>query len=632
MGVGEGEVSAVAGRASLAHVLGPIARGLAFAGIGLAIGSGLAVGIVRLTGQPSAREPVIALGYLLALIGWLMGVGMWRSWAKEWFGGEAHWHPAATGLARYFRFTTDHKVIGVQYLVTMVALFLLAGIGALLIRVELADAGANLLGSGEYNTAMSLHGIIMIAVAVATIMGGFANFMLPIMIGANDVAFPRVNALSFWIVPPVAVLLLLTPVFGGFDTGWTAYPPLSAQGASGNLLFILAFLTFGVSSILGGLNFLATVVTMRGRGMTWSRLPIFVWSVVAASLISLTATQWVAYALLMVVFERVFGMVFFSPPGGNALLYEHVFWFYSHPAVYIMILPAFGLELEIISHFARKPLFAYRWVVRAFFAIVGLSFIVWAHHLFTSGMNANLHGPFMILTELISIPTGIVFLSALGTIWRSRMRLKTPMLFALAVVFNFAIGGLTGIFLADVATDINLQDTYFVVAHFHYTIVGGEIFAIMAAIYYWFPKITGRMYNERLGRLHFFGMFVFYNLTFLTMFFPGVGGMNRRVADYPPEFAGVNLFITVTAFVMAAAFLPFVWNMVRSWLRGPLAGPNPWDATTLEWQTSSPPPLENFERPPLIVGDPYRYGEPDRTHATFPERAAERAPASGDGG
>ncbi|MDP7674640.1 MAG: cbb3-type cytochrome c oxidase subunit I, partial [Dehalococcoidia bacterium] len=527
------------------------------------------------------------------------------SWGAEWFGKTTSNDPTGR-FERYLRFNTDHKVIGVQYITSLAVVFLLAGLLAMMIRWELADSAQIVFTNNTYNTTMSLHGIMMIAVAVAAIMGGFANFVLPLIIGAEDVAFPRVNAMSFWIVPPVVVLLLLSPLFGGFDTGWTAYPPLATQAPTGALLFELAFLTFGISSILGGLNFIATIVTQRAPGMTWGRLPIFAWSVLAASVISLTATQWVAYGLLMIIFERIFNMVFFSPPGGNALLYEHVFWFYSHPAVYIMILPAFGAELEIISHFARKPLFAYRWVVRAFALIVFLSFIVWAHHLFTSGMGENLHGPFMILTELISIPTGVVFLSALGTLWRSKLRLKVPLLFALGVIFNFTIGGLTGIFLADVATDIALQDTYFVVAHFHYTIMGGEIFAIFAAGYYWFPKITGRMYNETLGRIHFWLMFILYNITFLAMFIPGTIGMNRRVAAYPPEFEFMNLIVSIAAFGLGLAFLPWVYNMLNSWIRGEKAPNNPWDAKTLEWQTTSPPPLENFRRIPCCYWRPLR--------------------------
>ncbi len=608
----------------------PLVRGVIYAAIGFAIGGSISLGITNMTGE-DYKEPMIVLGYVFAIIGWLMGVGMWKIWGREWFGKSTVNDPTG-GWERYLKFNTDHKVIGIQYLATLAVVFLLAGLLAMGLRAELADSGQNVFTKNTYNTTMSLHGIMMIAVAVAAVMGGFSNYVLPLIIGAEDVAFPRINALSFWVVPPVVVLLLLTPLFGGFDFGWTAYPPLATQAPIGGLLFELAFLTFGISSILGGLNFIATIITQRAPGMTWGRMPIFAWSVLAASIISLTATQWVAYGMLMIIFERVFNMVFFSPPGGNALLYEHIFWFYSHPAVYIMILPAFGAELEIISHFARKPIFAYRWVVRAFAAIVALSFVVWAHHLFTSGMGEELAVPFMVLTELISIPTGIIFLSALGTVWRSKLRLKVPLLFALAVVFNFAIGGLTGIFLADVATDIALQDTYFVVAHFHYTIMGGEMFAIFAAGYYWFPKITGRMYNETLGRIHFALMFILYNITFLVMFIPGTVGMNRRVAEYPPEFEAMNLIVSIAAFGLGLSFLPWIYNMLNSWIRGPKAPDNPWGAKTLEWQTSSPPPLENFKVMPTVTGDPYGYGDESVVHARFGKSSpsSQAAPAEGD--
>ncbi|MDA0769088.1 MAG: cbb3-type cytochrome c oxidase subunit I [Chloroflexi bacterium] len=596
--------------------LSSVIRGLAGAVIGLILGYGLSLFVTSITDRPMA-EIAMAISYPFALIGWLLGIGVWKVWAREWVGLKPQ-DNSVHGWQRFFSFSLDHKVIGVQYLTTFVVLFLLAGLMAMLIRLELLAPGTGILDAGQFNTVMGLHGIIMIAVAVATIMGGFANFLVPLMIGADDVAFPRINALSFWIVPPVAILLILTPVFGGFDSGWTAYPPLSVINADGQVLFLLAFITFGFSSILGGLNFLTTIITLRAPGMTWGRLPIFVWSVFAASMISLTATQVVAFGLLMVLLDRVGGTSFFSAAlGGKPLLYEHVFWFYSHPAVYIMILPAFGIELEILSHFSRKPVYAYKWVVGAFMSIVALSFLVWAHHLFTSGMENYLHIPFMAVTELISIPTGAVFLSALGTMWMGKLWLRTPMLFAMGVIFNFLIGGITGIFLADVATDINLQDTYFVVAHFHYTMVGGEIFAIFAAIYYWFPKITGRSYNEALGKLHFWWMFLAYNVTFIAMFFVGIQGMNRRVADYPEVMANGNMVVSLAAFALGASFLVFVYNMVRSWVAGPIAEANPWRARTLEWLTSSPPPHENFDVPPVVVGDPYGYGTPDSEHARF---------------
>ncbi len=597
--------------------LWPITRGLIGAIIGLLVGLGVGLSVSSLTGNP-ATEINISFSYVFALLGWLLGVGVWNSWIREWIGIKPSYFEAKN-WQRYFGFSMDHKVIGVQYLVTFVILFLLGGFFALLMRIELADSGEGLLGPNYYNTIMSLHGIIMVAVAVAAIIGGLSNYVLPLMIGAEDVAFPRINALSFWIIPPVAILLILTPLFGGFDSGWTAYPPLSVTNADGQLLFLFAFLTFGLSSILGGLNFLTTTICLRAPGMTWGRLPIFVWSIVAASIISVTATQVVAFGLLMVILDRVAGMVFFDAGlGGKPLLYEHVFWFYSHPAVYIMILPAFGALLEMVSHFSRKPLFGYKLVVASFLSITALSFLVWAHHLFTSGMDEFLHIPFMAITELISVPTGVVFLSALGTIWRGKLWLVTPMLFVVGTVFNFLIGGLTGIFLADVATDIHLQDTYFVVAHFHYTMMGGEIFMLFGAIYYWFPKMTGRLYNETLGRLHFITMFLTYNALFITMFIVGTNGMNRRVWTYPENLQDGNILIGVFSLLLGLSFIPFVYNMVASWARGTVSGNNPWGATTLEWATDSPPPEENFAHPPKVDEGPYTYGQSGRkeTQAT----------------
>ncbi len=610
----------------------PLLKGLGFGAAGFLLGGGATVGAAALLGRPAwPVEAAITIGYLVGLAGWLLGVGVWDAWARGWFGLPLR-RAEVRGWRRYFHFTTDHKVIGVQYLVTFVVLFLLAGLFAMLMRIELASPGQTIMTAGRFTHLMSMHGIIMIAVAVAAIIGGLGNFAVPLLIGAEDMAFPRINALSYWLVPPVALLLVATFFTGGFDTGWTAYPPLSEVNATGQVLFNLAVITFGFSSILGGLNFLATVGRLRAPGMTWGRLPIFVWSVVAASAISLTATQFLAAALLMVLLDRIAGMAFFAAArGGAPLLYQHVFWFYSHPAVYIMILPAFGVALEVLTHFSRKPLYAYRWVVGGFLGIVALSFVVWAHHLYTSGMAEYLHGPFMATTELISIPTGLIFLAALGTLWMGKLWLRTPMLFALGFLFNFLIGGITGIFNADVPTDLHLQDTYFVVGHFHYTIMGGMIFALFAGIYYWFPKITGRMYDETLGRLHFWWMFVTYNTTFIPMFWLGIFGMNRRIADYPPELGPVNLFVSISALLLGASFLVFVVNMVRSWARGPRAASNPWHARTLEWQVPSPPPEGNFPAPPQVAGHPYDYGVPGSVHAVVAVSGASGAGPSGGG-
>ncbi len=558
----------------------------------------------------------VTFGYICALLGWLFGIGVWNAWAREWFGLPPQ-PDNAKGWTRYLSFSTDHKVIGSQYLCTFIVVLLLGGLMAMLIRLELASTGEGFMNADTYNKVMSMHGILMVAVAVAGVLGSFGNYLVPLMIGADDMAFPRVNALSFWLIPPVAVSLLSAPLLGSFEAGWTAYPPLSVVApGDGQLLFNMGVITFGLSSILGGLNILTTVITMRAPGMTWGRLPIFVWSAFSASILSLVITQFFAASLVMIHLDRMAGTTFFKTAGGgDTLLYEHLFWFYSHPAVYIMVLPGFGVALEVITHFSRKPLFAYKAVVGALIAIVGLSCVVWAHHMFTSGMADYLHAPFMTLTEAISVPTGIIFLSAIGTMWRGKIWLKTPMLLALGWIFNFLIGGLTGIFLADVVTDVQLHDNYFVVAHFHYTIIGGSIFGLLSGTFFWFPKITGRMYNEKLGQIFAVWVSVALALVFIPMFWVGVNGMNRRVADYQPDLEGGNRFISWMALLLGASFLLFAFNLVWSAIKGEKAAANPWNATTLEWQVSSPPPEHNFPLLPEVVGNPYTYGDPDAQHA-----------------
>ena len=562
-------------------------------------------------------EVCVVFGYVVGLIGWLFGIGMGDTWVREWFGRPAS-ELEVTGWKRYLGFSTDHKVIGIQYMVTFLVVLLLGGVAALAMRLELAQAGEGILSADRYNQVMSMHGILMIAVAVAAILGSFGNYLVPIMIGADDMAFPRLNAVTFWLIPPVAIGLLAAPTLGSFDTGWTAYPPLSVINNSGQILFVLAVTTFGLSSILGGLNVVTTIVTMRAPGMTWGRLPIFVWAAFSASVLSLLVTQFFAASLVLIAMDRVAGTVFFDGgAGGDPLLYQHLFWFYSHPAVYVMVLPAFGVVLEVITHMARKPLFAYKAVVVSLLTIAGLSVIVWAHHMFTSGMATYLHGPFMFATEMISVPTGVIFLSAVATLWQGRLWMKTPLLFAMIWVFQFLMGGVTGIFLADVATDVQLHDTYFVVAHFHYTIMGGMLFAFLAGIFFWFPKITGRMINDRLGIVFALWLTVGFQITFLPQFWLGTNGMNRRIADYPEQLEGANLFSSISSFLLGASFLLLVYILVSGARRGPVAGPNPWNASTLEWQVSSPPPEHNFSGQPRVVDHPYVYGTAGSRHAEF---------------
>jgi cytochrome c oxidase subunit 1 len=594
-------------------------RAVGGAVIGIVVGAGIATVLNGESGQ------LLALGYLFGLLGLLLGIGAFRFWLRWAVGrevdpAEEHAAHGRTGdWGRYFRFTTDHKVIGVQYLVTAFVLFFTAGLAAMFMRLELAQPGVA-TSKELYNTIMSTHGAMMVTVALVSIVGGLGNYLVPIMVGARDMAFPKANALSYWMLPLAILLVAINPLLGGFDSGWTAYPPLSQQANLGQQAYLMAFVTVGVSSILSAINFLVTVFRMRAPGMSLMRMPIFVWALTVTAALALIATSVVAGAFTMLLFDRLLGTAFFrASRGGDVILFQHLFWFYSHPAVYIMALPGLGAILEVVPVFARKPLFAYPLAVLSFITIGLMSFMVWAHHMFVSGMAEFFHIPIMLTTELISVPTGIVFLSALGTIWLGRIQFKVPMLWVFGFIWAFLIGGITGVFLADVPTDIALSDTAFVVAHFHYTIVGGTIFGLFAGTYYWFPKITGRMYDERLGRLHFWWFTLAFNATFIPMFWLGIEGMRRRVADYPAEFGLVNLFISIAALNIALSVAVFIFNVIRSWQRGPLAAANPWRAQTLEWQIASPPPVENFGTLPVVTATPYQYGSlgvPAEGHST----------------
>ncbi len=604
------------------------AAGMAFAGYV----AGIWLTVAIRGGSPTDELAVIA-GYILALMGWLGGIGGLEAFGRQWIGKKTQ-VSTDSGWQRYFQFSVDHKVIGIQYGVTLIAVLLIGGLSAMIIRIELASPGMGIVDLDDFNKIVSMHGILMVAVAVAGILGAFGNYIIPIQVGASDMAFPRINAIGFWLIPPVAIALLASPLLGAFNAGWTSYAPLSVTNESGQILFNMAIVTFGLASILGAINIIVTVITMRAPGMTWGRLPIFTWAGFATAILAFSVTQFFAAAVILVTMDRVAGTSFFSPDVGSALLYEHIFWFYSHPAVYIMVIPGFGVILELVTTFARKPLFAYKATVASIFGIVGLSVVVWAHHMFTSGMPNFLHGPFMILTEAISIPTGVIFLSIIGTLWQGKLWFRTPLVLAFGWLFNFTIGGITGIFLADVATDIHLHDTYFVVAHFHYTIVGGSIFALLAATYYWFPKVTGRMYNDTAGKIFAVWVTVAFNFTFIPLFWAGMNGMNRRIGDYPPAFETANKIASVSALILGASFLLFVGNLVYSAIWGPKAGPNPWNARTLEWLVSSPPTHHNFLSQPQVVGHPYAYGVKGSVHAVFPDEVAEshEPPSSDDGG
>jgi len=567
-------------------------------------------------------EPLITAWTIITPLFFLGGLGAFDYWLY-WISGrptrpEDHSGHGADSWRDYFRVNTDHKVIGVQYLVTTFSFFLIAGLLALFVRAELANPGMQYVNTQVFNGLTSSHAGIMIFLFIVPVFAGFGNYVIPLMIGAPDMAFPRLNAISFWLLP-IAGLIMLSGFLipgGQFAAGWTNYPPLAEVNPAGNLMFQMGVQWAGASSILTALNFLVTIITMRAPGMTFWRMPLLVWANFTTSLLVVLATPFIAGSQFQLLLDRVLHTNFFAPAdGGYVVGYQHIFWFYSHPAVYIMMLPGFGIISEVVAVFSRKPIFGYRLMALSLLAILVLGFSVWAHHMFVAGMAPWLRIPMMITTLLIAVPTGIKIFSWLATMWEGRIRFKTPMLWALGFITMFVIGGLSGVYLGAVPIDIHASDTYFVVAHIHYVLFGGSVFTIFAAAYYWFPKMTGRMYNERLGKLHFWLTFVAFNLTFFPQHYIGLRGMPRRVADYAPEFHDWNMVSSIGAFMLGGATLIFVYNVVVSWVRGEPAPSNPWRALTLEWQVSSPPPKFNFDEIPQVVGGPYEYGVPGARHA-----------------
>src|SRR5215203_2344091 len=587
------------------------------------IGFGIVVGIRALAGWGPVFfwEPIIVVGALTAApIGFLAGLGAFDYWLAWAFGQptkpEDHSRHGARRWTDYFRINTDHKVIGIQYVTTTIIFFLAGGMLAMLVRAELAQPEADYVDPQTYNELFSVHASLMIFLFVIPAFAGLANYVLPLMIGAPDMAFPRLNALSYWLLPIAGVMMLSSFLVPGFAAGWTNYVPLSDTQPYGNVFFSMAVQWAGASSIMTALNFLVTIITMRAPGMTFWRMPLLVWANFTTSLLVVLATPFIAGSQFFVMFDRVLHTNFFHvADGGYPLGYQHIFWFYSHPAVYIMILPGFGIISEVISTFSRKPIFGYRLMALSLVAILILGFSVWAHHMFVSGMANWLRVPMMITTLLIAVPTGIKVFSWLATTWEGRIHVTTPMLWAMGFVTMFVIGGLSGIFLGAVPIDIHVSDTYFIVAHIHYVLLGGSLFTIFAGIYYWFPKMTGRMYNERLAKLHFWLTLVAFNATFFPMHLIGIQGMPRRVATYEPQFGNWNLFISISSFVLGASFMIFVYNMIVSWKSGPLAPGNPWRGMTIEWLVSSPPPVFNFDEVPQVVGSPYEYGVKGARHA-----------------
>ena len=513
---------------------------------------------------------------------------------------HAH-HPS--GIMRWVQ-TTNHKDIGTLYLIFSLTMFFLGGMLAFGIRAELFQPGLQFWRPEFFNQLTTMHGLIMVFGAIMPAFVGFANWQIPMMIGAPDMAFARMNNWSFWLLPPAAILLV-TSFFvpGGAPAGgWTSYAPLSTQMGPGMDLGIFALHIMGASSIMGSINIVTTILNMRAPGMTLMKMPLFVWTWLITAYLLIAVMPVLAGAITMLLTDRHFGTNFFNAAGGgDPVMFQHIFWFFGHPEVYIMILPAFGIVSQVIPAFARKPLFGYASMVYATSSIAILSFIVWAHHMFTVGMPAAGQLFFMFATMLIAVPTGVKVFNWIATMWKGSMTFETPMLFAVGFIFVFSMGGFTGLILAITPVDIQLQDTYYVVAHFHYVLVAGSLFAIFSGTYFWLPKWTGHMYSETLGKWHFWTSLVFFNVTFFPMHFLGLAGMPRRIPDYAMQFADFNMLATIGAFGFGLSQLLFVWGIIKCAKGGEKAPNNPWEgADTLEWTLSSPPPYHSFETPPVV--------------------------------
>ncbi len=559
------------------------------------------------------------------------------------------------GFWSHYVFSTDHKMIGRQFLFLGLFMLIIGGTLAMLIRWQLAWPETEVPGLGwvpeptmyegiippqTYNMLFTMHATIMIFFVVMPVMvGGFGNFLIPIMVGARDMAFPLLNMLSFWVGAVSGVIMLASffVIGGAAAGGWTSYTPLAADAVYtgvnwGINLWVLSLFVLAFSSLMGSINYITTIINMRAPGMTYFRMPLSIWSLFITAILLLLALPVLTAALGMLFFDRVFDTNFFLPAGGMPLLWQHLFWFFGHPEVYILVLPAMGVTSDILSVFSRKPIFGYRAMAYSMIAIAFLSWIVWGHHMFLSGMNPLLGTAFMLTTMVIAVPSAIKTFNWLGTLWGGSIRFTVPLLFAIGFVSNFVIGGLSGIFMASTPVDIFIHDTYFIVAHFHY-VVAGIIFAMFAAIYFWFPKMFGRMMSKTWGIVHFIGTYVFFNLTFFPMHFLGVGGHLRRIYnpmqyEYLEQFGDMNVFITISAFCLAVAQIPFIVNFIGSLFVGEKASENPWEANTLEWSAPSPPPHGNFAAIPQVYRGPYEYSSPEVREDWLPQDQALGATAA----
>ncbi len=595
----------------------PIMKGIIWGGVGFL----LANGIVSLLldpqpGHPFITEPSVTVGWVVLMIGWVLGVGAWEGAVKPAFGRTSNW-VAAVGWRRFFEYSTDHKVIGIQYLVSSAGGFFIAGLAAMMMRLQLMSDRMWLFPyPGQYLTTVGIHGtIMMFSVGTVALVGGLGNYLIPMMIGSNSSAFPRMSGISVWLVPLGIFTVAFSPLLGYWTTGWRGYEPLAQQDPSGILFYYLGVFALTLSSLLVALNLTATIVFKRAPGLTWKRLPMFAWGIITVSLLNIIWLPEIEITFLLGILSRIVPFPFFTATG-SPLTYLELFWLFGHPEVYIVVVPALALWQEILPVMTRKSLFAREFGVIGLIFVMMLSGLVWAHHMFTNMRNSEIL-PFSFFTEMISIPTAFSYLVAIGTIWRGKFRINAPSLLILMSMFNFMIGGMTGVFLADPVINLQVHDTFFVVGHFHYTIIGGMVFSWIAAMYYWLPKFSGRMYNEKAGIIGAIWIFIAFNMTFGQFFLLGLHGMNRWVPVYPSYLQPMNFETSIFAFLLGLGFLFHLIHIWWAMKAGPKTEKNPWKSKTLEWMSSRNLAQPNFNELPEVVGNFYAY-ENDEPVAVIP--------------
>ncbi|KUO95364.1 cytochrome c oxidase subunit I [Ferroacidibacillus organovorans] len=598
----------------------PVIRGLLWAAIGFLIFNTLVSQVLdRELYDPFVTRVSATVGWAAAVIGWLLGVGAWEVIVLPFFGHPVEWD-VPNDWRRYFMFSTDHKVVGLQYIFTTTGSFLLAGFAAMMMRMELMNAKLWVFTNpGAYLTTVGIHGtVMMFSVGTVALVGGFANYFIPLMIGANSSAFPRLSGLSHWLLPAGIATVFLSPLLGQWTTGWRAYAPLSGQDPSGIVFYYLGVFAMTTSSLLVAINLTVTIIFKRAPGLTWNRLPMFAWGILAVSLLTIIWVPEIQMTFIISLLNLIVPFSLFEQTG-SPLTYMESFWLFGHPEVYIIVVPAFALWQEIVPVMGQKTLFARQWGVLGLVFVMLFSGLVWAHHMFTNMRNSEML-PFSFFTEMISIPTGFSYLVVIGTLWGARLKFSTPTLFVLMSMFNFLIGGITGVLLADPVINLQTHDTFFVLSHFHYTVIGSMIFTWLAAAYYWLPKLSGRMYSEALGKLGAIWVFVAFNSAFGQMFFAGFHGMNRWVAVYPQYLQNINFSISMFAFLLGLGFLFNFVHIAWMWNKGKPAEQNPWNGKTLEWHATPKPGIATFKPLPQVETGFYDYRESAPSVTTSPKR------------